>query len=440
MIVSARIHDTFAASRLLSFCALSDSGDVLYSLKIFENTQTPNGFMWNTLIRANASGPNPCEALFLYVRMRRIGVVPGKHTFPFVLKACSRFFSVLLCKQVHTHVVKFGLDLDLHVVNGLVRGYSVSTSLGDARLVFEEFPERNLSIWTTMISGYAQNFCSNEALVLFDQMVAEGFEPNNATLASVLSACARSGCLELGERIHLFLKEKGIEVGVILGTALVHMYAKNGAILVAQELFDSMCEKNVATWNAIICGLASYGHVEEALSLFRKLENEQVVPNDITFVGVLSACCHAGLIDVGREIFRSMKRVYGIEPKIEHFGCMVDLLGRGGKLLEAEELIKGMVWKPDVVIWGALLGASKNHGNIEVAERVVNEILVLEPHNHGVYVVLSNMYAEAGQWGDVLRLRKLMKEGSLKKTPGWSLVDSENVVCKYASENTHLAV
>ena len=309
MIVSARIHDTFAASRLLSFCALSDSGDVLYSLKIFENTQTPNGFMWNTLIRANASGPNPCEALFLYVRMRRIGVVPGKHTFPFVLKACSRFFSVLLCKQVHTHVVKFGLDLDLQVVNGLVRGYSVSTSLGDARLVFEEFPERNLSIWTTMISGYAQNFCSNEALVLFDQMVAEGFEPNNATLASVLSACARSGCLELGERIHLFLKEKGIEVGVILGTALVHMYAKNGAILVAQELFDSMCEKNVATWNAIICGLASYGHVEEALSLFRKLENERVVPNDITFVGVLSACCHAGLIDVGREIFRSMKRV-----------------------------------------------------------------------------------------------------------------------------------
>ncbi|KAF3963784.1 hypothetical protein CMV_011858 [Castanea mollissima] len=122
-----------------------------------------------------------------------------------------------------------------------------------------------------------------------------------------------------------------------------------------------------------------------------------------------------------------MKRVYGIEPKIEHFGCMVDLLGGGWKLLEAEELIKGMVWKPDVVIWGALLGASKNHGNIEVAERVVNEILVLEPHNHGVYVVLSNMYAEAGQWGDVLRLRKLMKEGSLKKTPGWSLVDSENV-------------
>ncbi|XP_059451658.1 pentatricopeptide repeat-containing protein At5g56310-like isoform X1 [Corylus avellana] len=438
MIVSARIHDAFAASRLLSFCALSESGDIVYAFKLFESTKTPNGFMWNTLIRAYAGGAYPCEAVFLYMKMRRLGVVPGRHTFPFLLKACSRIFSLWLCKQVHTDVVKFGLDLDLHAVNGLVRGYSVSSGLGDARLVFEECPDRNLSIWTTMIGGYEQNFCSNEALVLFDQMVAEGFEPNSVTLASVLSACARSGCLELGERIHAYMKEKGIDIGVILGTALVHMYAKNGAILVAQILFESMCEKTVATWNAMICGLASHGHAEEALSLFWKLVKEQVVPNDITFVGVLSACCHAGLIDVGSEIFHSMKGVYGIEPKIEHYGCMVDLLGRGGKLLEAEKLVKGMVWKPDVVILGALLAACKTHGNIEVAERVVKEILVLEPHNHGVYIVLSNMYAGAGQWEDVLRLRKEMKEGSLKKTPGWSLVDNDNFVYKHASEGTHL--
>ncbi|XP_041005826.1 pentatricopeptide repeat-containing protein At5g56310-like [Juglans microcarpa x Juglans regia] len=439
MIVSARIHDTFAASRLLSFCALSESGDFGYAIRIFENTQAPNGFMWNTLIRGHASGSNPCEAVFLYVKMRRLGVVPGKHTFPFLLKACSRIFSLGLCKQVHTQVVKSGLDLDLHVLNGLVRAYSVSSSLGDARLLFVESPDRNLSIWTTMICGYAQNFCSNEALVLFDQMVVEGFEPNSVTLASVLSACAQSGCLELGERIHAFIKERGIEVGVILSTALLHMYAKNGAISAARDLFDGMCEKNVATWNAMICGLASHGHAEEALSLFWKLEKEKVVPNDITFVGVLSACCHAGLIDIGHEIFLSMKRVYGIEPKIEHYGCMVDLLGKGGNLTEAEKLIKEMVWKPDVVILGALLAACNIHGNTEVAERVVKEIIVLEPHNQGIYVVLSNMYAEAGQWEDVLRLRKVMKEGSIKKTPGWSLVDGDATVYKYPSEETNLA-
>ncbi|XP_015893815.3 pentatricopeptide repeat-containing protein At5g56310 [Ziziphus jujuba] len=423
MVVSARIHDNFAASRLLSFCALSELGDLSYALRIFRNLPEPNGFMWNTLIRAQASGSNPCEAIYLYVKMRRLGVVPGNHTFPFVLKACSNSRSLKSCKQVHTQVVKFGLDLDLHVVNGLVRGYSVLGSLDDGRLVFDELPERNLSIWTTMVCGYAQNFRSDEALLLFDQMVAEGYEPNAATLASVLSACGQSNCLELGEKIHAFMKEKGIEMGVILGTALVDMYAKNGAISVAQSLFDGMKGKNIATWNAMICGLATNGHGAEALSLFRKLEKEQVAPNDITFIGVLSACCHAGLVDSGQEIFTSMKRVYGIEPKIEHYGCMVDLLGKGGKLLEAEELIRGMVWQADVVILGALLEACRNHGNCEIAERVSKEILVLEPDNHTVHVVLSNTYAKAGRWDDVLRLRKVMRRRKLKKRPGWSLVD-----------------
>jgi pentatricopeptide repeat protein len=320
-------------------------------------------------------------------------------------------------------VVKFGLCFDCHVSNGLVRGYCVSGDLVDARYMFDEIPMKSLSLWTTMICGYAQNFCYNEALELFEGMIVEGFEPNGATLASVLSACARSGCLELGERIHEFMRVKGVEVGVILGTALVYMYAKNGVILTARKLFDEMPERNVVTWNAMICGLASHGHVEDALSLFESMQKEGiVVPNGVTFVGVLNACCHAGLIDVGREVFCSMKVVYGIEPKIEHYGCMVDLLGRGGKLLEAEEMIKRMPWKPDVVMLGSLLAASKNNGNTEVAERVVKEILNLEPHNHGVHVALSNMYAEAGQWQEVLRLRKMMKEEKLKKDPGWSLV------------------
>ncbi|KAH7852963.1 hypothetical protein Vadar_031520 [Vaccinium darrowii] len=426
MVVSARIHDNYAASRLLSFSALSESGNLNYALKIFDYTPEPNSFMWNTMIRAHASSPNPSEAVSLYVKMRRLCIVPGKHTFPFLLKACSNLVSLESCKQVHNHVLKFGLDLDLLVVNGLVRAYSVSSDLKCARRVFDEMPERNLSIWTTMICGYAQNFCANEALELFGQMIADGFEPNGVTLSSVLSACARSGCLDLGERIHVFMEQKGIELGVILGTALVNMYAKNGAILMARKCFESMVERNTATWNAMICGLASHGHAEEALNLFQKLEREQIVPNDISFVGVLSACRHAGLIDYGREVFYSMKQVYGIEPKIEHYGCLVDLLGRGGKLLEAEELIKGMTWQADIVIWGAMLAASKNHGDIDVAERAVKEILDLEPHNHGVYVVLSNMYAEAGRWEDVSRLRKVMKEDNLTKTPGWSHVDGDN--------------
>ncbi|KAL3653830.1 hypothetical protein CASFOL_003511 [Castilleja foliolosa] len=422
MVITARIHDIYAASRLLNFSALSDSGDLNYALKLFHSIPTPNLFMWNTVIRAHASSSNPTNALLLYAEMRRGDISPGTHTFPFVLKACSGIKSSECCQQVHGHVLKFGLDMDLHVANGLVRGYSVSSKLSDARKVFDEMPERSLSIWTTMICGYAQNDYSNEAITLFNGMISDGFEPSGVVLSSVLSACAQSACLDLGEQIHLYIEEKGIGLDVVLGTAVVNMYAKNGAFNKAKQCFDRLRDKNTATWNSMICGLAVHGHADEAISFFRKLEKEKIKPNDITLIGVLSACCHAGLLDYGSEIFYSMKKVYGIEPNLKHYGCMVDLLGRNGRILEAESLIKGMIWEPDVVIWGALLSACKEYGIIEVAERVVKEISDLDPENHGVYVVLSNMYAEAGRWEDVLKRRDVMKEGSLKKTAGWSMV------------------
>ncbi|KAK1410034.1 hypothetical protein QVD17_36567 [Tagetes erecta] len=422
MLVTATFHDNFAASRLLSFSALSINGDVIYASKLFNTIQQPNMFMWNTLIRGFAISPNyPHEAMLLYVKMRRIGVTPGKHTFPFLLKACFNLRSAGSCKQVHSHVVKVGFDLDFHVVNSLIRTYCGSSGLVFARQVFDEMPDRNVNVWTTIVCGYAQNDCAQEALALFNRMVGEGFEPSGPSLSSVLSACAQSGCLDMGEKIHRYIVEKGFETEVILGTALVNMYAKNGAILLARHCFDNMPEKNIITWNVMISGLAVHGHAKEAIELFQELEKcHHVKPNDSTFVGVLSACCHAGMLDFGRKIFNSMRDVNGIEPKIQHYGCMVDLLGRGGMVLEAEELINRMPWQADLKILGALLSACGSYGNIEVAERVVKKMLVLEPDNHGVYVVLSNMYADAGRWDDVSRLREVMKDGSLKKTPGWS--------------------
>lgn len=382
--------------------------------------------MWNTLIRAHASSKNSETAIFLYMNMKRINFSPNEHTFPFVLKACSKITSLNCCKQIHNHVLKLGFMQDLHVGNALVRSYSVSNDLDNARKVFDEITDKNLNLWTTMISGYAQNFCSNEALLLFDEMISLGFEPNTVTLVSVLSACAQSGCLELGDKIRDFVKEDGIEMGIVLGTSLIHMYAKNGAISKAREMFDEMPERNIATWNAMICGLAHNGHAEEALNMFRELEKMNIVPDDATFVGVLSACCHAGMTEVGREVFESMKKVYDIEPKIEHYGCMVDLLGRCGKVEEAEEFMERMAWKADMVILGALLAACKNHGNVEVAERVVKRMIKLDPNNHGVFVVLSNLYAEVGKWEDVTRLRKLMKDWKLRKLPGWSVIDGDD--------------
>ncbi|XP_019058909.1 PREDICTED: pentatricopeptide repeat-containing protein At5g06540 isoform X2 [Tarenaya hassleriana] len=425
MIVTARIHDSFAASRLLCFSALSEPSDLGYATRIFENVRNPNTFMWNTLIRAHANGNNPTRALLLYVKMTRLGVFPNFHTYPFVLKACSKLKCLESSRQAHTHVFKHGFELDSHVVNGLVRSYSVSGDLDSARSVFDVIPHADLNVWTSMICGYAQNSRFNDVLILFDRMVKDRHEPNGATLASVLSACAHLGSLELGVNIHAFMKDRGIEVGVILGTALVHMYAMNGEISAAKNLFNSMKQRNLATWNSMICGLASHGHAQEALCLFSELESEKIEPNDVTFVGVLSACRHAGLIETGREMFDLMRLRYGIEPKIEHYGCMVDLLGRSGEILEAEELIREMPIEADVVILGALLSACKSHGNVEVAERVAEKMMGLDPNNHGVYVVMSNVYAEAERWKEMERLRKRMKSESLVKAPGWSFLGSD---------------
>ncbi|KAL8193580.1 hypothetical protein R6Q57_026715 [Mikania cordata] len=273
-------------------------------------------FMWNTFLRGLAISPNPREAVLLYVKMCRIGVTPGEHTFSFLLKACSSLKSVESCKQVHSQVVKVGLDLDFHVVNNLIRGYSVSSGLMYARQLFNEIPERNINVWTTMVCGYTQNDRAEDALALFNQMVAQRFEPNGPSLSSVLSACAQSGCLDMGEKIHRYLIEKGFGIGVTLGTTLVNMYAKNGALLMARNCFNNMPQKNVVTWNAMISGLAVHGHAKEALEFFQELEKHKVKPNDSTFVGVLTACCHAGMVDFGRKIFNSLRNVYEIEPSI----------------------------------------------------------------------------------------------------------------------------
>ncbi|XP_051113997.1 pentatricopeptide repeat-containing protein At5g56310-like [Andrographis paniculata] len=422
MIVTARIHDAYAASRLINFCALSDLN---YALKLFHHIPTPNLFMWNTIIRALANTSNPSDGFLLYVEMRRRGVAPGTHTFPFVLKACSNMKLSKCFAQVHANVLKFGFEIDPHVGNALVRGISVTSgSVGDARKVFDEMPVKDLRLWTTMICGYAQNGCPKEAITLFQEMIGEGFEPRGVVLSSVLSACAQSAQpeLELGERIHRYIEEKGMEVGVILGTAIVNMYARNGALAKAKKYFDGMKAKNVATWNALICGMAVHGRAEEAINVFKMMLEEGFEPNGITLLGVMSACCHAGLVDYGREVFYSMFGVYGVKANLKHYGCAVDLLGRGGRVLEAEEVIRTMPWKADVAIWGALLSGCRECGNIEVAERAAREILDLDPQNHGVHVVLSNMYVEAGKWEQAMKERKGMRDGSSKKMAGWSVV------------------
>ncbi|KQJ88532.1 pentatricopeptide repeat-containing protein At5g56310 [Brachypodium distachyon] len=427
MLVSGRLaDDAFAASRLLNaYANLSPPAAVLRFLSSLP--YAPNSFMLNTTLRALASSPDPASAFPFFSLHRRSGsssYSPGRHTFPFLLKASARL-ALPVSQQIHALVVKHGLHLDTYVANGLVRAYSVAGLIGVARKVFDGLPERSTVVYTTMVSGYTLNGCYEDAMGAFGEMINEGFEPGDVVLASVLSACARSesGGLVIGRRVHNIIEMRGVEapVGVILSTALVDMYAKNAAIEEAVTVFKGMPERRTATWNALISGLAHHGHGKYALVMFQQMLQEGVPPNATTFVGVLSAYCLSGMIDEARKAFRSMKD-FGLTPSIQHYGCMVDLLGRSGLLVEAEEMIRGMTCEADTMIWGALLTACRNHGNIDIALRTALEILKLDPENHGVYVVLSNIYADAGRWQDVDRLRKVMKGALLSKIPGSSAV------------------
>ncbi|CAM0150162.1 unnamed protein product [Urochloa decumbens] len=429
MLVSGRLsEDAFAACRLLAAYAALSPDPAAAALALLSSLPIPpNSFMLNTTLRALASSPDPAAAFPFFSRLRATGALaPGRHTFPFLLKAAARLPLVLpVAEQLHALAFRHGVHLDAYAANGLVRAYSVAGRLGDARRVFDAVPERNANLYTTVVSACAQNGRHEDAMAAFDEMVREGFEPGGAALSSVLSACARSasGGLEMGRRVHDLMLARGGAEGVILSTALVDMYAKNGAIREAMAVFEGMTERRVpAMWNALISGLAHHGQGERALDVFRRMQREGVPPNATTLVGALSACCHAELLDEARRLFMSMENEFGITPGIQHYGCMVYLLGQAGFLSEAEEMIRGMKCEPDTVIWGALLTACNSHGEIEIAERTVVEMLKLDPSNHGVYVVLSNLYAEAGRWQDVDKLRKVMKGARLSKIPGASRV------------------
>lgn len=430
MLVSGRLaDDAFAASRLLAAYAALSPDPAAAALALLSSLPcAPNSFMLNTTLQLLASSPEPSAAFPFFAHLRAAGTLaPGRHTFPFLLKAAARLpLPLPAAEQLHALALRHGVHLNAYVGNGLVRAYSVAGRLRAARKVFDEVPNRNAVVYTTMVSAYAQNGRHHDAIGAFDEMLHQGMEPGGAALASVLSACARaaSGGLEMGRRVHDIMEARGM-AGVVLGTALVDMYAKNGAIREAVAVFEGMPVRHTATWNALISGLAHHGHGELALDMFRRMQGEGVPPNATTLVAALSACCHAGLLDEARRLFRSMEMEFRITPGIQHYGCMVDLLGRAGLLSEAEEMIRGMTIEADTVIWGALLTACKNHGDIDIAERAVVEMLKLDPNSHGVYVVLSNMYAEAGRWQDVDRLRNVMKGARLSKIPGASAVSGD---------------
>lgn len=395
--------------------------------KLFDRIPKGNIFLWNVLIRGYAwNGPHEV-ALSLYYQMLDYGIEPDNFTFPFVLKACSALSAIHQGRDIHDHVVRTGWESDVFVGAALVDMYAKCGCVASAREVFDRILGRDVVLWNSMIAAYSQNGHPAEAITLFREMTLSDFRPTVATLVTVISAAADVAALPHGREIHGFSWRHGFEYQDKVKTALVDMYAKSGWVKVARRLFDRLNEKRIVSWNAMICGYGMHGHTSEALILFEEMKKEYR-PDHITFVGVLSACSRGGLMDEGWKFFNLMMKNYLIEPTVQHYTCMVDLLGHSGRLDEAYNLINQMSAKPDSGIWGALLNSCKIHGNVELGESALERLIDLEPNDAGNYVLLSNIYAQAGNWEGVAQVRKLMKVRGLKKSIACSWVEVKNKV------------
>ncbi|XP_025800413.1 pentatricopeptide repeat-containing protein At5g48910-like [Panicum hallii] len=324
-------------------------------------------------------------------------------------------------------------DRDLVSWNTMIHGYAVKGEVSMAREIFDGMEDRDDFSWSSMMSAYAKGRRSKEALELWQEMRAAYVSPDRITMVSVLSACGDMGALAVGAEVHQFVESNGIEVDVKLGTALIDMYAKCGDIENSLRVFHSMPAKDVLTWSSMIIGLANHGLGHDALSLFSRMISQGLQPNDITFIGVLIACTHLGLVSDGKKYFSSMSVVHGVAPKVEHFGCMVNLLGRSGHIEEARQLIRDMPFEPDAVIWRALLGACRIYKNVEVAEEAMAKLRVLDPHADGHYVLLSNIYAQANSWEGVAEMRTMLRRENIQRIPGRSSIEWQNTIHEFVS-------
>eukprot|EP01018_Ginkgo_biloba_P034728 Gb_12554 [translate_table: standard] len=406
------------------------NGYVNEALKIFKEMPERNVISWNAMITGFAQNGHIEEALKLFKKMPEGNVVS---------------WNAMIAGYAQNGQVDEALELfqkmpEQNMVSwtSMLAGYAKNGHIEDALKLFQKMPKRDVVSWTTMISGYSENGHEEEALKLFQQMQLEGMKPDLQTFSTVLPSCANLAALKQGKEIHEVIIRSGFQSNVIIGSALVNMYAKCGSIETAHNVFENMPQRDVVSWSVMILGYGMHGCVKEALQLFEQMQHCGLNPDHVTFIGVLSACCHAGLVDKGWQYFDRMCQYYHITPAMEHYGCMVDLLGRAGCLDDAHDFINKMPVKPNAAIWGSLLGACRIHNNIELAERSAEHLFELDPKNAAPYVLLSNIYAVAGRWDDIEKVRKMMKVRGVKKQPGCSWIEVNKQVHTFlAGDRSH---
>ncbi|KAL5807830.1 hypothetical protein ACOSQ3_028521 [Xanthoceras sorbifolium] len=459
------VPNNFLLNTLLHLYA--KCGATSYAQKLFY--QIPHSHKdtadWTSLIACLARNAVSLDALSLFAKMRKENVEMDEVTMICLLSLCARLRDLRVGVEGHACVVKMGFGFSVKTCNAVMDMYGKCGLVDEARrvfsevevrtvvswtvlldcvvkweglekgrLVFDEMPERNEVAWTIMVVGYVERGFMHEGFSLLSEMIlGMGFGLNYVTLCSILSACAQSGDLMLGRWVHVYaLKAMGKEIDIMVGTALVDMYAKCGRISTALKAFEYMPLRNVVTWNAMLSGLAMHGQGKVLLDMFAKM-TEEVKPDNLTFIAVLSGCSHSGLVDQGLYYFHNLESVYGLTPKIEHYACMVDLLGRVGRLEEAEMLIKKMPIPPNEVVLGSLLGSCNVHGKLQLGERIMQELIQMDPHNTEYHILLSNMYALAGNGDRANSLRRVLKNKGIRKVPGMSSIHVGGQVHQFSS-------
>ncbi|XP_020548880.1 pentatricopeptide repeat-containing protein At2g29760, chloroplastic isoform X1 [Sesamum indicum] len=460
--------DLFVGNCLINLYAECRCFDM--SARVLSSMPERDVVSWNSIINGFAQNDCVDEALEFFRRMEREGVDPNDVTMVGVLSACGKKLDLTFGRWLHSYIEKNGIRLSLILGNAVLDMYTKCGSMNDARKFFDSMVEKDIISWTTMLAGYArlgdftaardlfdslpskdiatwnalisayeQSGNPKEAIATFNELqLSKDAKPDEVTLVSTLSACSQLGAMGLGGWIHVYIKKEGVRLNCHLVTALIDMYSKCGDLQKALEVFDSVDQRDVFVWSAMIAGLGMHGRGKDAVELFSKMMEAKVKPTSVTFTNLLSACSHSGLVKEAREFFHQMEKVYKIVPGVEHYACMVDVLGRAGLLQDALELIKNMPTTLGASVWGALLGACRLHKNVELAQYACNNLLEIEPQNHGAYVLLSNIYASRGKWEMVSELRKLMKDAGLKKEPGGSLVEVNGSVHEFVvGDSTH---
>ncbi|KAK9286696.1 hypothetical protein L1049_015099 [Liquidambar formosana] len=431
LVKTALNNDTLILNKLVSFSTISDQGDSDYASSIVKCVDNPTVFVYNMLIRGFSRSPEPEKALFWYTSLTRRGLSPDRFTLPFLLKACSKLLDVRYGQQVHCHIVKMGHLIDAHVYASLLYLYTSCGNLRCALKVFEAIPGRNVVAWNVMVSGFARNGKFGEALGFFHQMRLACEDFDEFSLVSVTSACANVGAICFGKWVHGLVWRSGFCEVVALANSLVDMYGKCGNLDDAYRMFNEMGVKNVVSWSTMIDVFGMHGCGKCALDLLNEMQRAGVKPDAMTFTSILCACSHAGLLDEGKKWFSRMIRDYGFAPLIQHYGCLVDLLGKAGRLYEAYTVVRKMPIKPDVAIWRSLVGACLFHDNLDVAELAANHLRRLNPDDRGDRVLLSNVYARLGRWEDVERLRR-----GVPKSTGCSFIEVDGSVHEFVTRDT----